>query len=77
MVSGAPAEPHGINLEGLKRRGFSKESIHAIKEAHKILYRQNLGVDEALTKIQTELGADPSIQTLIAFAKHTQRGLIR
>ena len=77
MVSGAPAEPHGINLEGLKRRGFSKASIHAIKEAHKILYRQNLGVDEALTKIQTELGADPSIQTLIAFAKHTQRGLIR
>ena len=38
---------------------------------------KDLSVDEALTKIQTELGADPSIQTLIAFAKHTQRGLIR
>ena len=77
MVSGAPAEPHSINLEGLKRRGFSKESLHRIKEAHRILYRQHLPVQEALEKIEAELGGHDDISLLLDFCRKSQRGLIR
>lgn len=77
MVSGAPAEPHSINLEGLKRRGFSKEAMHRIKEAHRILYRQNLTVQEALDKIAADYGEYAEIRLLVDFCQHSQRGLIR
>lgn len=77
MVSGAPAEPHSINLEGLKRRGFSKEAIQRIKEAHRILYRQNLTVQEALVKIEADYGEHADIRLLLDFCQHSQRGLIR
>jgi UDP-N-acetylglucosamine acyltransferase len=46
-ASGYDANPHGINSEGLKRRGFSAESISNIKRAYKILYRQSLTLEEA------------------------------
>lgn len=77
MVSGAPAEPHSINTEGLKRRGFSKEAIHRIKEAHRVLYRQQLATTEALDKIQAEWGEFADIQLLLEFCRQSQRGLIR
>lgn len=77
MVSGAPAEPHSINLEGLKRRGFSKEAIQRIKEAHRILYRQQLPVQDALAKIEAAYGEYEEIALLLAFCRHSQRGLIR
>lgn len=77
MVSGAPAEPHSINLEGLKRRGFSREALHRIKEAHRILYRQHLPTVEALEKIEAEFGGHEDIALLLAFCRNSQRGLIR
>lgn len=77
MVSGAPAEPHSINLEGLKRRGFSKEAMQRIKEAHRILYRQHLSMQDALAKIEAEFGEHADIQRLLDFCRNTQRGLIR
>lgn len=77
MVSGAPAEPHSINLEGLKRRGFSKEAIQRIKDAHRILYRQNLTTSEALEKIAAAYGEYDDIQLLLAFCQQSQRGLLR
>lgn len=77
MVSGAPAEPHSINLEGLKRRGFSKEAMQRIKESHRILYRQQLPIQEALAKIEAEYGSYDEIAVLLDFCHRSQRGLIR
>ncbi len=77
MVSGSPAEPHSINLEGLKRRGFSKDALHRIKEAHRILYRQNLTTIEALSKIESSFGEHEDIQLLLTFCRQSQRGIIR
>lgn len=77
MVAGAPAEPRSINLEGLKRRGFSTEAMHRIKEAHRILYRQHLSTQDALAKIETDLGGHEEITLLLDFCRNSQRGLIR
>jgi UDP-N-acetylglucosamine acyltransferase len=77
MATGAPAEPRSINLEGLKRRGFSTEAIHRIKEAHRILYRHNLTTQEALAKIDVDYGEFAEIRLLLDFCHNSQRGLIR
>lgn len=77
MVTGAPAEPRSINLEGLKRRGYNTEAIHRIKEAHRTLYRQGLSTQEALAKIDSDYGEHADIRLLLDFCHNSQRGLIR
>ncbi|MDR2881951.1 MAG: acyl-ACP--UDP-N-acetylglucosamine O-acyltransferase [Azoarcus sp.] len=76
-VSGHPAAPHGINSEGLRRRGFSAESIAAIKRAYHLLYRKNLSLAEAHEQI-TALAVDFSeVQPLADFIGVSGRGLVR
>jgi UDP-N-acetylglucosamine acyltransferase len=77
MVNGSPASVHGINSEGLKRRGFSAESINTIKKAYKIVYRQGLTVEEALQQL-TELEAECSeLSPFIESLKASKRGIVR
>lgn len=76
-VGGHPAEPHGINSEGLRRRGFSPEAIRAIKRAYRALYTANLKLDEARAQIG-EMAADtPELQLLLDFIRAAGRGLAR
>ena len=60
LVSGNPAGARGVNIEGLKRRGFTREQIDAIRAAYKLIYRSGMTLDEAKTAIaaaQAEAGA--------------------
>jgi UDP-N-acetylglucosamine acyltransferase len=77
MCSGHPAVPHGINSEGLKRRGFSSEAIMAIKRAYKAIYRQNLSLDEAKAAITEARANTPELQQLLDFFAASKRGIIR
>ena len=61
-VSGNPASPHGINSEGLKRRGFSSAGLAAIKRAYKTLYRSGLTLDEARRQIADAAVSAPELQ---------------
>ncbi len=76
-VAGSPAAPHGINSEGLKRRGYSVEAISAIKRAYKTLYKSGLGLSEAQSVIASEAVQTPELQTLADFLAVTGRGIIR
>ena len=77
IVMGQPAEPRGINLEGLKRRDVSKEQIRNIKSAYKALYMSNLGLEEA-TKVIENLGdVNGEINILVDFLKDATRGIVR
>lgn len=77
MASGNPSVPHGINSEGLKRRGFSSASIMAIKRAYKALYRSGLSLDEAKAAIQSQLAEFGELQPLVDFLAASTRGIIR
>lgn len=77
MVGGHPAEPHGINTEGLRRRGFSTESIQSIKRAYRSLYMANLKRDEALARIREMADATPELQILLEFLADTNRSIVR
>jgi UDP-N-acetylglucosamine acyltransferase len=77
MVAGNPPEARNINVEGLKRRGFSGETINTLRRAYKAIYRQGLTVDEALAEIQPLVSTCPEVQLLIDSVKNATRGIIR
>jgi UDP-N-acetylglucosamine acyltransferase len=76
-ASGYDANPHGINAEGLKRRGFSADSIVQIKRAYKALYRNSLTLEEAKIELAEMQKNCPEIQLLTAFLNASTRGIIR
>lgn len=76
--SGDAAKPHGINVEGLKRRGFSKEAIKAIRDAYKVLYRSSLSLKEARERLGELAKEFPIITELYDFLCSTSgRSIIR
>ena len=77
MASGNTAVPHGINSEGLRRRGFSAAAISAIKRAYKTLYKSGLSFEEARATIEAEAGNLPELQLLTGFLSIPGRGIIR
>ena len=77
MVAGDPPQPHGINSEGLKRRGFSPEDILEIRRAYKTLYRQGLTLDDARSAIARAAEGAPALAPLVEFLGVPGRGIIR
>lgn len=77
MAHGSHAVPNGINSEGLKRRGFTSDSILEIKRAYKTLYRQGLTVSEALTQLEPKANELPEIKAFTDFIQNAPRGIIR
>jgi len=76
-VSGIRAKPYGLNLVGMQRRGFKEETIHAIKDAYKTLYRSSLLLKDAIQKIREDSGNLPEIKIFIAFIEQSTRGILR
>ena len=76
-VSGSPAEAKTINSEGLRRRGFSDQSISQLRRAFKILYRQNLTLDIALSRLETMLIETPELKVFIDSIRASERGIVR
>ncbi|MDP2787514.1 MAG: acyl-ACP--UDP-N-acetylglucosamine O-acyltransferase [Pseudomonadota bacterium] len=76
-VAGSPAAPHGINSEGIKRRGYSVQAVSAIKHAYKTLYKSGLSLSEAQSAIADAAAQQPELQPLADFLAVSGRGIIR
>lgn len=77
MAGGQPATAHGLNFEGLKRRGFSKEAQHVLRRAYKTVYRQNLTLAQAIDSLQAEAEALPEINHFVTSIQNSTRGIVR
>lgn len=77
MADGNPAAIHGLNLVGLQRHNVPEETRRALKEAYRIIFRQNLTVRQALDKIKAELAPSPELEHLTAFVASSERGIAR
>lgn len=77
MASGHGASPFGLNVEGLKRRGFDKQVVRNIRQAYKVLYRQELTLEQALREMEAMVSETPEIQVFVDFIKQSSRGIIR
>ena len=76
--NGNSAKPYGINAEGLKRRGFTGESIRTIRQAYKVLYRSSLSLEEAKEKISQMVKDASELAILSDFlSSGLSRGIIR
>lgn len=76
-VTGNPAEAKGINVEGLRRRGFSTAAITMLRRAYKTLYRQGLTLDTALAQLEPQLETCPELQLLLDSLRGSSRGIVR
>jgi UDP-N-acetylglucosamine acyltransferase len=76
-AAGNRAQLYGLNLVGLKRRGFSEQAIATLKKAYKIIFRSGLTQEEALQKVAEELTASPEAMHLVEFIKSSKRGVTR
>ena len=76
-VGGSPARAYGLNMEGLRRRGFSPESRMALKRAYKILYRENRSFEDALAQLRQQAATDPDVAVLTEFLENQTRGIVR
>jgi len=76
-ATGDRARLRGLNIEGLKRRGFQKSVIEAIHKAYRIAFQSRLKTDDALKKIRQEMAAIPEVERFVSFIANSQRGVCR
>jgi UDP-N-acetylglucosamine acyltransferase len=76
-VGNRPAATYGINTIGLERKGFPKETIEALQRAYRLLVRSKLKREEALLRIEEELGFHAEVRYFAEFVRSSGRGVIR
>jgi UDP-N-acetylglucosamine acyltransferase len=82
MIDGNPAQARGFNVEGLRRRGFSRERIAQVKQMHKLLYREGLTLENARAQIEalrggTDADGDADLALMVEFLERAKRGIVR
>jgi UDP-N-acetylglucosamine acyltransferase len=81
MGAGNPAAARGMNVEGLRRRGFSADAITALRRAYKTVYRDGLSLADAMTQLESQIAETPEqvqyLQPFLQFLRGSERGLLR
>lgn len=77
MVAGDRARLVGLNSVGLRRRGFSAKTRAQIKHAFHLIFQSKLRLEEALARVDAEIGAVPEVERLVSFLRKTERGFCR
>jgi UDP-N-acetylglucosamine acyltransferase len=77
MVAGSPVATHGINSEGLKRRGFTPESIAALKRAYRTVFKSGLTLSDARAELAAQAEQHPDVKVMLDFLGTSTRGLLR
>jgi UDP-N-acetylglucosamine acyltransferase len=77
MVAGQPAQPHGLNTEGLRRRGVPAETIARLREAYKTIYRQGLTLEQAKERLAALAANSEEVATMLRFLEETRRSIVR
>jgi UDP-N-acetylglucosamine acyltransferase len=76
-ATGDRARLRGLNLEGLKRRGFTTAAIDALKKAYRIIFQSKLKTKDALDKVRRDVSPTAEIDILLSFIAQSQRGICR
>ncbi|WP_201618201.1 acyl-ACP--UDP-N-acetylglucosamine O-acyltransferase [Psychrobacter urativorans] len=78
MVSGNPAHAHGLNIEGMRRKDWSPQTIDVLRQAYMAIFRSGLTTAQALAILREELlPKEPKIELLINSLQHSERGVVR
>jgi UDP-N-acetylglucosamine acyltransferase len=74
-AQGNRAKPYGLNVVGLRRHGFSAETVQALKRAYRIFFASGLNSSQALAQLEQEVSGSPEVHHFIDFIKRSQRGI--
>jgi UDP-N-acetylglucosamine acyltransferase len=77
LTVGNRAESHGVNIVGLKRKGYSPETVDAIKRCYLTLFRSHMLLDDAMAKVEAESGSIAEIRYFLDFVRSSKRGVVR
>lgn len=77
LISGYDAAAYGLNTRGLKRRGFTDEVIHCLKQAYRVIFREGNTVEQAIEQLKTLVGKCPEVALLLTGLQTSERGIIR
>ena len=77
MAGGEPLTYKGLNVVGLGRRGFTKETIASLRRCYRMIYRSKLNTTQALARVRSEMEIIPEVQAVIDFIENSDRGIIR
>ncbi|MGE5306217.1 MAG: acyl-ACP--UDP-N-acetylglucosamine O-acyltransferase [Alphaproteobacteria bacterium] len=76
-ATGDRAKLHGLNVEGLRRRGFDQKKIDLIRRAYRIIFHSKLKTQDALAKVREEIPQSVEVEQLVTFIANSQRGVCR
>lgn len=77
ITAGERARLYGINRRGLSRHGFSQPAIDGLKRAFQIIWRDKLGLQEAIRRAREEIPPSPELEMLLSFLESSKRGVLR
>ncbi|MGH8015659.1 MAG: acyl-ACP--UDP-N-acetylglucosamine O-acyltransferase [Candidatus Zixiibacteriota bacterium] len=77
LVGGYPLKVVGINSVGLKRRGFSQETVKTLEQVFKILFFSELNTTQAAERIKSEFDSTPEIKEILGFINRSNRGIVK
>ena len=77
LTVGNRAESHGVNIVGLKRKGYPVETVEAIKRCYLTLFRSKKLLDDAIAEVEAESGSIPEIRYFLDFVRSSKRGVVR
>ncbi|MEX0871490.1 MAG: acyl-ACP--UDP-N-acetylglucosamine O-acyltransferase [Aquisalimonadaceae bacterium] len=76
-VAGNPAQPHGVNSEGLRRRGYESGQVQAIRRAYRSLYKSGLRLEQAVVELDRIAADNPAVVPFAQFVRASTRGIVR
>lgn len=77
LTVGNRAKSHGINVVGLKRKGYPQETVDAIKRCYLTLFRSKMLLDDAIAKVDAEYGSIEEVRYFLEFVRSSKRGVVR
>ena len=77
LASGDRASLHGLNQVGLKRQGFSPDTMKLLKKTYRLIFRIGLTLNEAIERVRAEVEQAPEVEAFIAFLTSSERGITR
>jgi len=77
LAGNEPLSFGGLNIVGLRRRGFSPEAIENLHKAYHLIYQSGLNVSQAVARIKAEVQITPEVQNVLDFIAKSKRGIIR
>lgn len=75
MVAGSPCAAYGLNIVGLRRRGFQREAIRQIRDAYRLVFQSELNVSQALDRLEAREDLRPEVEHMVSFIRSSERGV--